>query len=191
MNKPKMIILADIASLKVTCVGFKQIVKNLEAKYEIVTCKFYSYVAKRNRDFNEYISANGYGVSLPSASRRRNKLDSAQVIEAANIAYNDKIDAVALITGEGDILPLIDLLRSKGKEVLDINVDSGKYNYAYSGFIAVPTSALREGYTAPATKTAAKKAPKPVAPVQRTVNPYVEEARRILSGAEILQKYRK
>ena len=58
MNKPKMIILADIGSLKVTCNGFKQIVKNLEAKFEVVTCKFYSYVAKRNRDYNEYISAN-------------------------------------------------------------------------------------------------------------------------------------
>jgi len=191
MNKPKMIILADIASLRVTCVGFKQIVKNLEAKYEIVTCKFYSYVAKRNRDFNEYISANGYGVSLPSASRRRNKLDSKQVIDAADIAYNDKIDAVAMITGEGDILPVIDLLKGKGKEVLDINVDSGKYNYAYTGFVAVPTSALREGYTAPATKAVAKKAPKPVAPVQRPENPYVAEARKVLSGSEILAKYRR
>ncbi|MDD3947616.1 MAG: NYN domain-containing protein [Clostridia bacterium] len=191
MNKPKMIILADIASLKVTCVGFKQIVKNLEAKYEIVTCKFFSYVAKRNRDYNEYISANGYGVSLPSASRRRNKLDSNQVIEAADIAYNDRIDAVAMISGEGDILPVIDLLKGKGKEVFDINVESGKYNYAYSGFIAVPTSALREGYTAPATKAKAKKAPKPVAPVQKTVNPYVEQARNVLSGSEILSKYRR
>lgn len=191
MNKPKMIILADIASLRVTCVGFKQIVKNLEAKYEIVTCKFYSYVAKRNRDFNEYISANGYGVSLPSVSRRRNKLDSKQVIDAADIAYNDKIDAVAMITGEGDILPVIDLLKGKGKEVFDVNVDSGKYNYAYTGFIAVPTSALREGYTAPATKAVTKKAPKPVAPVQRPANPYVEEARKVLSGSELLAKYRR
>jgi hypothetical protein len=183
-----MIILADIASLKITCVGFKQLVKNLEAKYEIVTCKFFSYVAKRNRDFNEYISANGYSVSLPSASRRRNKLDSNQVIEAVRIADNDKIDAVAMITGEGDILPVVDLLKSRGKEVYDINVDSGKYNYAFTGFIAVPTSALREGYTAPATK---KKAPKPVASVQRAANPYVEEARKVLSGSEILAKYRK
>ena len=100
MNKPKMIILADIASLRVTCVGFKQIVKNLESKFDVVTVKFYSYVAKRNRDFNEYISANGFETSLPSASRRRNKLDCRQVIDAADIAALGNIDAVGLITGD-------------------------------------------------------------------------------------------
>ena len=181
MNKPKMIILADIASLKITCNGFKQIVKNLEAKFEVVTCKFYSYVAKRNRDYNEYISANGFATSLPSASRRRNKLDSRQVI-----------DAVGMITGEGDILPVIDLLKGKGIDVYDINVTEGKYAYAYTGFIAVPTSALREGYTAPATKAQQKRAPKPVQQPQAPQgnSDYLSEARRILDGNSIFNKYR-
>ncbi|MBQ4073500.1 MAG: NYN domain-containing protein [Clostridia bacterium] len=189
MNKPKMIVLADIASLRVTCNGFKQIVKNLEAKYEIVTCKFYSYVAKRNRDFNEYIAANGYETNLPSASRRRNKLDTRQVMEAVNIANAAKVDAVALITGEGDILPVVDLLKSKGIDCYDVNVYEGKYTYAYTGFIAVPTSALREGYAAPATKPAVKKAPKAiVTPVRE--NEYVQEAKRITSRNAIFDKYR-
>ena len=155
---------AYIGSLKVTCVGFQQIVKNLEAKFEVVSCKFYSYVAKRNRDYNEYIAANGFETSLPSASRRRNKLDCRQVIDAADIAAMGNIDAVGLITGEGDILPVINLLKSKGIDVYDINVDENKYSYAYTGFIAVPTSALREGYTAPTTKAKVKRAPKPVTP---------------------------
>lgn len=194
MNKPKMIILADIGSLKVTCNGFKQIVKNLEAKFEVVTCKFYSYVAKRNRDYNEYISANGFATSLPSASRRRNKLDSRQVIDAADIAAVGNIDAVGMITGEGDILPVIDLLKTKGIDVYDINVVEGKYAYAYTGFIAVPTSALREGYTAPATKAQQKRAPKPVQPkpaaAQSAESDYLAEARRILDGNSIFNKYR-
>ncbi|MBO5773562.1 MAG: NYN domain-containing protein [Clostridia bacterium] len=191
MNKPKMIILADIASLRVTCAGFKQIVKNLEAKYDVVTCKFYSYVAKRNRDFNEYISANGFETSLPSASRRRNKLDVRQAIDAADIAAAGKIDAVGLITGEGDILPVVDLLKSKGIEVYDINVYEGKYTYAYTGFVAVPTSALREGYAAPATKAVVKKAPKPVATPVARENSYVAEAKRITSHNDLFNKYRR
>lgn len=190
MDKPKMIILADIASLRVTCVGFKQIVANLESKFEIVACKFYSYVAKRNRDFNEYISANGFDTSLPSASRRRNKLDSRQVIDAADIAKSERIDAVGLITGEGDILPVINLLRSKGKDVYDINVYENKYNEAYTGFIAVPTSALREGYAAPATKPAVKKAPKPVVQPERPAAAPAENA-HLTEVADILAKYRK
>ncbi len=191
MNKPKMIILADIASLRVTCAGFKQIVKNLESKFDVVTVKFYSYVAKRNRDFNEYISANGFETSLPSASRRRNKLDCRQVIDAADIAALGNIDAVGLITGEGDILPVVNLLKSKGIDVYDINVYEGKYTYAYTGFIAVPTSALREGYAAPATKPAVKKAPKPdVAPV-RQESAYVQEAKRIVSHNDLCNKYRR
>ncbi len=192
MNKPKMIILADIASLKVTCAGFKQIVKNLESKFEIVTVNFYSYVAKRNRDFNEYVAANGFITYLPSASRRRNKLDSRQIIDATDIAATGNIDAVGLITGEGDILPVVNLLKSKGIEVYDINVAEGKYTYAYTNFITVPTSALREGYAAPATKKpAAKKAPKPVVTPERPENPYLAEAKKVLSGSEILNKYRR
>lgn len=195
MNKPKIIVLADIASLRVTCNGFKDIVKGLETKFEVVACKFYSYVAKRNRDFNEYISAFGYETELPSASRRRNKLDSKQVMDATLIAQLGKIDAVAMITGEGDILPVVNLLKSRGIDIYDINVQEGKYTYAFTGFIPVATSALREGYTAPATKKVVKKIPKPVVAPQRTEpraeNRFVEEAKSILSGSDILSRYRK
>ncbi len=188
-KKPKMIILADIASLRVTCAGFKQIVNNLEAKYEVVSCKFYSYVAKRNRDFNEYISANGFGVSLPSASRRRNKLDCNQVIDATTIAARGNVDAVGLITGEGDILPVVNLLKEVGIDVFDINVAEGKYTSVYTDFIAVPTSALREGYTAPATKVQAKRAPKPVvAPQPKAENIYLAQARKILDRNEATRR---
>ncbi|MBQ8178767.1 MAG: NYN domain-containing protein [Clostridia bacterium] len=190
MSKPKMIILADIGALRVTCVGFKQIVKNLESKFDVVTVKFYRYVAKRNRDFNEYISANGFETSLPSASCRRNKLDSRQVIDVADIAAVGNIDAVGLITGEGDVLPMVNLLKGKGIDVYDINVYEGKYTYAYTGFIAVPTSALREGYAAPATKAAVKKAPKPVVAPARE-NAYVAEAKRIVSHNDLFNKYRR
>ena len=99
MSKAKMIILADLGALKLSCEGFKEIVKGLEVKFDVVACKFYDYVAKRNRDFNEYIAANGYDTSLPSASRRRNRLDSRQIMDATTIAYDGTIQAVGFITG--------------------------------------------------------------------------------------------
>lgn len=194
-NKPKMIVLADIASLKVSCKGFQSVVANLESRYDVITCKFYSYVAKRNRDFNEYIAANSYDTSLPSASRRRNKLDSRQIIDAADIAASGKIDAVALMVGEGDILPVIDLLKGKGIDVIELNVQETKYTYAYTSFFPVPASALREGYTAPATRPAAKKAPKPVQPKQQqpaaSENSYLAEARKVIAGNDILARFRR
>lgn len=194
MNKPKMIVLADIAALKVSCVGFQQIVKNLETKFDVVSCKFYGYVAKRNRDYNEYIAANGFETSLPSASRRRNKLDCRQVIDCADVAAVGKIEAIGLIVGDGDILPVINMFSSRGVDTYDININEGKYTYAYTGFIAVPLSSLREGYAAPPTRKVAppKKAPKTIVqPVKKSDNPYIAEAKKILDASDILQKYRR
>ncbi|MDR2266814.1 MAG: NYN domain-containing protein [Christensenellaceae bacterium] len=188
-GKPKMVILADIGSLRVTCVGFKALLADLSQNFEVVACKFYSYVAKRNRDYNEFIAAYGYETYLPSASRRRNKLDSRQVITATEIANSNTmtgigINAVAFITGEGDILPVINLLKSKGIDVYELNVAKTKYSDVYSDFIQVPLTALRQGYTAPATKV--KKAPKPVvAPAGPHDNQRLQDVKNILS------KYRK
>ena len=53
MNKPKLAILADIASLKITCEGFQKLMRI--KKVTVVYCKFYSYVAK-NKDFKLHCS---------------------------------------------------------------------------------------------------------------------------------------
>ncbi|MGI6594058.1 MAG: NYN domain-containing protein [Christensenellales bacterium] len=194
MSKAKMIILADLGALKLSCEGFKEIVKGLEVKFDVVACKFYDYVAKRNRDFNEYIAANGYDTSLPSASRRRNRLDSRQIMDATTIAYDGTIQAVGFITGEGDILPILNLLKSKGIDVYDINIAEGKWQYAYNGFYQVPMSALRKGYAAPPSRVQkAKKATKPVEPKKAeapkpSVNKYIADAQSILAGNEFLKK---
>lgn len=180
MNKPKLAILADIASLRISCEGFKALAERLEADYEIVYVKFYSYVAKRNRDFNEYVAAKGYDAVTPIASKRRNKLDSRQIIDATEIGFTSTIDAVAFMVGDGDILPIITYLKMKGKNVYEIGLEESKYSAAYSGFISVPRSALREGYNAPATKPAVKKAPKPVKEDAPRENKYLKDAQSIL-----------
>ncbi|MDR0855063.1 MAG: NYN domain-containing protein [Christensenellaceae bacterium] len=198
MNKPKIIVSADLGSLKITCDGFRGLVKEIEKKYEVVACKFYSYVAKRNRDYNEYIAAYGFNTELPSVSKRRNKLDTRQVIDLANIAETSRIEAVAIISGEGDILPVINLLKTKGIDVYNVNVAEAKefYKDQYTGFIEVPGEALREGYTAPATKQRAPKelkpigAPKPAAAPAAAAapagpNPHIQDVK------DILAKYRK
>ncbi|MGI6136425.1 MAG: NYN domain-containing protein [Clostridiales bacterium] len=193
-SKPKMIVLADIAALKISCEGFQELIRNLETKFNVVSCKFYGYVAKRNRDYNEYIASNGFETSLPSASRRRNRLDSRQVIDSADIAAVGKIDAVGIISGDGDILPVVNMFAAKGIDTYDINLVEGKYTYAYTGFIAVPESALRKGYAAPPTRRPAsekpKKSPKPVQqPAPKKENPYVAQSRAVLDGNEVLRRF--
>jgi len=196
MNKPKITLLIDLASLRVDCEGFKKLVEKIETQFDVVGCKFYSYVAKRNRDFNEYIAAKGYEAVTPIASKRRNKLDSRQIIDATLIGVNSTVDALGLATGEGDILPIISYLKNLGKDVYDISVAESKYGEAYSGFIAVSPSWLREGYAAPTTKKEVKKVPKPVQkaepqPAVKQESKYAAEAKRIFSASDILSRYKK
>lgn len=193
MNKPKIAILIDLASLRISCEGFKKLAEKIEEQFEIVNVKFYSYIAKRNRDFNEYIAAKGYDAVTPIASRRRNKLDTRQIIDGTLIGMTSSVEAVAFAVGDGDILPIVSYLKLKGKNVYDVNVEEGKYTEEFTGFIKVSEDCLREGYAAPTRKKAAtkKKAPKPVTkqPV-RTENKYAAEVKKILSGSDILSRYK-
>ncbi len=163
MALPKMAILADLSSLPISCEGFKGVLADIEKEYDVTFVKFYSYVAKRNRDYNEFIAAKGYGAVTPISSKKRNKLDSRQIIDATEIALFKGFDAVALMVGNGDILPIISYLKLRGLSVYEIGVNESEYTSSYSGFIKVPESALREGYSAPVIKREAKAArPRPV-----------------------------
>lgn len=205
MDKPKIAILMDLASLRISCEGFQKLMNKLEEQFNVVSVKFYSYVAKRNRDFNEYIAAKGYDAVTPIASRRRNRLDTRQIIDGTIIGMTSSVDAVGFTVGQGDILPIVSFLKLKGKDVYDINVAEGEYTEQFTGFIKVEEDCLREGYAAPARKKAAikkkaapkKEAPKPAPqptpqPTQpeATENKYAEDVRRILSGADILSRYK-
>ncbi len=196
MKKPKIALLIDLASLRVSCDGFKKLFAEIEYNFDIVNVKFYSYVAKRNRDFNEYIAAKGYDAVTPIASRRRNKLDTRQVIDGTLIGASSTVDAVGIASGEGDILPIVSYLKLKGMNVYDINVEKGAYTDEFTGFIPVNESYLRDGYTAPTTKKApVKKAPKviiqPSIPVKEEVeSKYVADVKKVFAENSILSKYR-
>jgi uncharacterized LabA/DUF88 family protein len=189
MNKPKLAILADIASLKITCEGFQKLMATIEKDFEVVYCKFYSYVDKRNRDFNEYIAAKGYDAVTPIASRRRNRLDTRQIIDATEIALSSTIDAIAFSLGEGDIIPITSYLKLKGKDVYLIDFEESKYQDSFTGFIQVPEAYRKEGYAAP-TKKQPKAVKKAEAP-KRQESIYVRDAKRILDGGDVLSKYRR
>lgn len=188
MSKPKMALLVDLGSLKVSCDGFRKLLDEIESKYDVVFVKFYSYVAKRNRDFNEFISAKGYDAVTPIASRRRNRLDTRQVIDGTKIALNSTVDAVGIAYGEGDIIPIVTELKQTGKDVVEVGVEKGAYSEVFSSFIPVNVNFLRDGYAAP-TKKRAKKEPKTVAP--KETNPYIDDINKIFSGSSILSKYSK
>ncbi len=195
MKKPKIALLIDLSSLRVSCEGFKKLAEEIEQTYEIVNVKFYSYVAKRNRDFNEYIAAKGYDAVTPIASKRRNKLDSRQIIDGTLIGMSSTVDAVGLSTGDGDILPLVNYLKAKGMDVVDIDVERNAYTAEYSEFIKVDTSYLRKEYSAPTVKKAPKEPKKvvtPVAPVEKTEGKYTADVKQILNhDSSILSKYRR
>jgi len=117
------------------------------------------------------------------------------------------------MVGEGDILPILTLLKSAGKDVYELNVNQSRFTEQYTGFIAIPTTALREGYTAPTYKIPVKKEYKYVPPKNPTPRPdaaagyqaapeapaqpqkqeskYIADAKKILSGADILAKYKR
>ncbi len=202
MDKPKIAILMDLASLRISCEGFEKLAKQIKENFNIVSVKFYSYVAKRNRDFNEYIAAKGYDAVTPIASRRRNRLDTRQIIDGTIIGMTSTVDAVGFTVGQGDILPIVSFLKQKGKDVYDINVAEGDYTEEFTGFIKVDDDCLREGYAAPARKkaaakkkVAAKKKPAPSKPAAQAEpdapqSKYAEDVRKILSGVDILSRYK-
>lgn len=188
-NKPKIALLIDLSSLRISCEGFKKLAAEIEEIYEIVRVKFYSYVAKRNRDFNEYIAAKGYEVALPVASRRRNKLDSGQIIDGTLIGAGSGIQAVGMATGDGDVLPIVSFLKGRGIDVYDINVEESVYTPEFSGFFRVGMDYLREGYAAPTVRKpkAPKKVRIPEKAPEAPASPRATDVKQGLSRAEIVK----
>lgn len=58
---------------------------------------------------------------------REKGVDTNLVIQGCELANNKKIDWVSLVTNDGDHAPLIDYLRSKGKEVYLTALEENKY----------------------------------------------------------------
>ena len=69
-----------------------------------------------------YISAR-YFPGGRSQKRRTNSIDVMLAVECADfLHYHPQVDTYVLVTGDGDFIPLVSLLRSRGKNVVVIGV---------------------------------------------------------------------
>ena len=117
MNTKKIVVLADIESVRVPFTSFEKALKEVSKYGDVAGCKFYGYSAKRTKDYADFIADNNFDALSSLAGKRKGKLDLRQVIDATRIAENRKIDGIFLLYGKGNIKPLISYLRNLGIEV--------------------------------------------------------------------------
>ncbi|CAA9428296.1 MAG: Maebl [uncultured Rubrobacteraceae bacterium] len=119
-----------------------------------------------------YISAR-YFPGGRSQKRRTNSIDVMLAVECADfLHYHPQVDTYVLVTGDGDFIPLVSLLRSRGKNVVVIGVsEATSYHLIESAdhFISY-ASLLEEERAARARDRAPKK---------KTADPYNELVRAV------------
>ena len=119
-----------------------------------------------------YISAR-YFPGGRSQKRRTNSIDVMLAVECADfLHYHPQVDTYVLVTGDGDFIPLVSLLRSRGKNVVVIGVsEATSYHLIESAdhFISY-ASLLEEERAARARDRTPKK---------KTTDPYQELVRAV------------
>jgi uncharacterized LabA/DUF88 family protein len=119
-----------------------------------------------------YISAR-YFPGGRSQKRRTNSIDVMLAVECADfLHHHPQVDTYVLVTGDGDFIPLVSLLRSRGKKVVVIGVsEATSYHLIESAdeFISY-ASLLEEERAARARERAPKK---------KTTEPYGELVRAV------------
>ncbi len=119
-----------------------------------------------------YISAR-YFPGGRSQKRRTNSIDVMLAVECSDfLHYHPQVDTYVLVTGDGDFIPLVSLLRSRGKNVVVIGVsEATSYHLIESAdhFISY-ASLLEEERAARARDRAPKK---------KTADPYKELVRAV------------
>lgn len=172
MNTKKIVVLADIESVRVPFTSFEKALKEVSKYGDVAGCKFYGYSAKRTKDYADFIADNNYDALSSLAGKRKGKLDLRQVIDATRIAENRKIDGIFLLYGKGNIKPLISYLRNLGIEVyagvITPDENSAKCNQTIileEGLLYTQVShaAPKKAALAPAPAPAARPAARPAA----------------------------
>src|SRR4051794_13530367 len=119
-----------------------------------------------------YISAR-YFPGGRSQKRRTNSIDVMLAVECADfLHYHPQVETYVLVTGDGDFIPLVNLLRSRGKKVVVIGVsEATSYHLIESAdhFISY-ASLLEEERAARARDRVPKK---------KTTDPYKELVRAV------------
>ncbi|AHY45291.1 NYN domain [Rubrobacter radiotolerans] len=119
-----------------------------------------------------YISAR-YFPGGRSQKRRTNSIDVMLAVECSDFLHNHpQVDTYVLVTGDGDFIPLVSLLRSRGKKVVVIGVsEATSYHLIESADHFISYASLFEEDRAAKQKD--RKEPKPKA------DPYQELVRAV------------
>ena len=124
-----------------------------------------------------YISAR-YFPGGRSQKRRTNSIDVMLAVECADFLHHHaQVDTYVLVTGDGDFIPLVSLLRSRGKKVVVIGVsEATSYHLIESADEFISYASLLEEERAARVR---ERAPK-----KKTTDPYGELVRAV----EVLKK---
>jgi uncharacterized LabA/DUF88 family protein len=119
-----------------------------------------------------YISAR-YFPGGKSQKRRTNSIDVMLAVECSDFLHSHpQVDTYVLVTGDGDFIPLVSLLRSKGKNVVVIGVsEATSYHLIESADHFISYASLLEEDRAARTQD---KEPK-----KEAADPYVELVRAV------------
>jgi uncharacterized LabA/DUF88 family protein len=119
-----------------------------------------------------YISAR-YFPGGRSQKRRTNSIDVMLAVECSDFLHNHpQVDTYVLVTGDGDFIPLVSLLRSRGKQVVVIGVsEATSYHLIESAddFISYASLLEEERAARARDKTPKKKAADPFKELVRAV----------------------
>ena len=123
----------------------------LDGRGQIVYGKFYNYSQTKHRELTDYINSRGFDVAPNLEKGKRSKeLDIREVVDIMNIVHtNRNIDIVFMLTGEGNVVPLISSLKFLGKYVIGSygsdeieNMDACNENFSIAGVKPVKTTKI-------------------------------------------------
>ena len=126
----KIALLVDVDNVKVSKEAMDELLENLNQKGEVVYCKFYGYNDRKHIYLIDYINNYGYETApFMRLKKRFSQLDNGIIVDALKLNYTKpEINAFCIVSGEGDLIPLLVELKSSGKVCIDVNTEYRELN---------------------------------------------------------------
>lgn len=122
----KIALLIDIDNAKISLPVFNDILQQLRVKGNLIYTKVYGFNERKHIRFDEIIEKYGFD-SVPTMrykKRAKSQLDSRIIIDAVKMFHTmPHIDTFCLVTGDGDLVPLLSYLKSGGKRLLTLKTE--------------------------------------------------------------------
>jgi len=119
-------LLIDIDNAKISLPVFNDILQQLRVKGNLMYTKVYGFNERKHIKFDEIIEKYGFD-SVPTMrykKRAKSQLDSRIIIDAVKMFHTmPHIDTFCLVTGDGDLVPLLSYLKSGGKRLLTLKTE--------------------------------------------------------------------